>query len=55
MMDSNDTFESHVADTLEAGAGLCKIEAVEKIVTEGPEMIRELIEIGVKLERTRET
>ena len=29
VMDSNDTFESHVADTLEAGAGLCKLEAVE--------------------------
>ena len=51
VMDSNDTFESHVADTLEAGAGLCKIEAVEKIVTEGPEMIRELIEIGVKFSK----
>ncbi len=51
VMDSNDTFESHIADTLEAGAGLCKIESVRKIVTEGPEMIRELIEIGARFSR----
>jgi L-aspartate oxidase len=51
VMDSSDSFESHVADTLEAGAGLCKLEAVEKIVTEGPEMIRELIEIGAKFSK----
>ncbi len=51
VMDSSDTFESHIADTLEAGAGLCKIESVRKIVTEGPEMIKELIEIGARFSR----
>jgi L-aspartate oxidase len=51
VMDSSDSFESHVADTLDAGAGLCKLEAVEKIVREGPQMIRELIEIGARFSR----
>ena len=42
-----DSFELHVKDTLEAGAGLCDEAAVRAIVTDGPERIRELIEIGV--------
>lgn len=43
----NDTFELHIADTLDCGAGLCNIKSVEKIVTEGPQRIKELIEMGV--------
>src|ERR1043166_3645938 len=43
-----DSFESHVRDTLEAGAGLCKEEIVRTIVQEGPERIQELIELGMK-------
>ena len=42
----NDTFEKHVNDTLEAGAGLCDKKAVETIVREGPKMIDELIKLG---------
>ncbi|MBL8007453.1 MAG: L-aspartate oxidase [Ignavibacteria bacterium] len=47
----NDNFELHIADTLECGAGLCNEEAVRKIVTEGPERIRELIEIGTNFSK----
>ena len=32
-----DSFELHVRDTLEAGAGLCDEAVVRTIVTEGPE------------------
>jgi L-aspartate oxidase len=42
-----DSFEMHVRDTLEAGAGLCKESAVRTIVEEGPARIRELIELGM--------
>jgi L-aspartate oxidase len=42
-----DSFESHVKDTLTAGAGLCREEAVRQIVSEGPERIRALRELGV--------
>ena len=41
-----DSFESHVADTLEAGAGLCRRDVVETIVREAPDAIRDLVEIG---------
>jgi len=43
-----DTFELHVRDTLEAGAGLCKESVVRMIVEEGPARIQELIELGMK-------
>jgi L-aspartate oxidase len=48
-----DSFELHVRDTLEAGAGLCDEAAVRSIVTDGPARIRDLIEFGVRFdERT---
>src|SRR5258705_56737 len=43
-----DSFELHVRDTLEAGAGLCKEEIVRTIVQEGPARIAELIELGMQ-------
>src|ERR1041384_8033795 len=43
-----DSFESHVRDTLEAGAGLCDENVVRAIVQEGPARIAELIELGMK-------
>src|SRR5512143_2019615 len=43
-----DSFEFHVKDTLEAGAGLCKEQVVRTIVQEGPARIAELIELGMK-------
>jgi L-aspartate oxidase len=43
-----DSFESHVRDTLAAGAGLCKESVVRTIVEEGPARIQELIELGMK-------
>lgn len=36
----------HLEDTLEAGAGLCNIEAVDVLVREGPARVRELIDAG---------
>jgi L-aspartate oxidase len=43
-----DSFELHVRDTLEAGAGLCKENVVRTIIEEGPARINELIELGMK-------
>src|SRR5687767_9517717 len=43
-----DSFELHVRDTLEAGAGLCHEDVVRTIVEAGPARIKELIEIGMK-------
>src|SRR5882757_5328190 len=49
-----DSFELHIKDTLEAGAGLCHEDAVRAVVTEGPERIRELMELGLDFDQ-RET
>jgi L-aspartate oxidase len=43
-----DSFKLHVADTLVAGAGLCKESVVHTIIEEGPARIAELIEMGMK-------
>src|SRR6266850_1403828 len=45
---SDDSFELHVRDTLESGAGLCKQDVVRTIVGEGPALVRELVELGVR-------
>ena len=44
---SEDSFELHVRDTLDAGAGLCDEKVVRSIVSDGPARIRELINLGV--------
>lgn len=47
VLDPRDSLESHIQDTLTAGAGLCVPEVVEAVVREGPEAIRWLEEHGV--------
>lgn len=47
VVDPQDTFESHVQDTITAGAGLCREDVVQLVVREGPERIAELIQWGV--------
>ncbi|NLJ71965.1 MAG: L-aspartate oxidase [Syntrophomonadaceae bacterium] len=46
-MHEEDSPFLHLEDTLEAGAGLCNIEAVDVLVREGPMRVRELMELGV--------
>src|SRR4051795_9425230 len=43
-----DSFELHVKDTLEAGAGLCNEKVVRTIIQEGPARVAALIELGMK-------
>ncbi len=45
-----DTPEQHEHDTLVAGAGACDREAVQVLVTEGPEAVRELIALGANFD-----
>ena len=47
----DDSFESHISDTLRAGDGLCERVAVETIVRDGPEAVRELIALGTHFTR----
>jgi L-aspartate oxidase len=46
-----DSFERHVSDTLVAGDGICNEEVVRMVVAEGPDRIRDLIELGVAFDR----
>jgi len=45
---SLDSFDLHIRDTLEAGDGLCHRDVVEMVVKNGPQRIRELIDIGAR-------
>ncbi len=45
-----DTPEQHEVDTLVAGAGACDREAVQVLVTEGPDAVRELIALGTNFD-----
>jgi L-aspartate oxidase len=51
VLDSEDSLESHVRDTLVAGAGLCKEEIVRHVVEQGPASVRRLIDLGVEFTR----
>jgi L-aspartate oxidase len=48
VMSQVDSFESHVRDTLVAGAGLCDEDVVRLTVAEAPERVNELRELGVR-------
>jgi L-aspartate oxidase len=47
VLDEQDSFESHVQDTVAAGAGLCDEDIVRYVVERGPESIQWLIDMGV--------
>jgi len=51
VMQAPDSVEEHVRDTLVAGGGLCREEAVRVTVTEGPARVRELIDLGAEFTR----
>ena len=45
-LDSTDTFESHIADTIETGCGICDREVVELVVRQGPQLVEQLLAWG---------
>ena len=53
VLDDTDTVEAHVQDTLDAGGGLCREEAVRQIVGSSREAIGWLIDQGVPFTRER--
>jgi len=50
VIDPEDRFDSHVADTLAAGGGLCHPDVVEGVVREAPDRIAELIGWGTQFD-----
>src|SRR4051812_2663938 len=51
VLSPTDSVEAHLQDTLLAGAGLCREEAVQVAVSEGPARVRELIDLGAEFTR----
>ena len=49
-----DSVENHVDDTLVAGAGLCRRDAVDQTVGEAQVRVQELIDLGVSFSRSEE-
>jgi len=47
----DDSVDTHILDTLRAGAGLCDPEAVRVLCAEGPARVRDLIRFGVDFDR----
>ncbi len=50
-----DNFEKHIADTLDAGDGLCKEDIVRIVVEEGPERVREMIGWGAHFDKEKDS
>ena len=51
VLDPEDHFENHIADTLAAGKGLCDPEVVELMVREAPQRIAELVGWGTEFDQ----
>ncbi len=51
VLDDTDSIDSHVADTLRAGAGLCREDVVRYTVEHSRESIQWLIDLGVSFTR----
>ena len=54
VLDTCDSIESHVEDTLVAGAGLCKPDVVRYVVEHGRESIQWLIDLGVNFTKAQD-
>lgn len=52
--EEKDTQEKHIADTLDAGDGLCDEAIVRMVVQEGPQRVKELIAWGTRFDKERD-
>lgn len=50
-----DAYQKHIDDTLDAGDGLCKLEAVQIVVKEGPDRVQDIIGWGARFDKTEES
>lgn len=47
----DDSYASHIADTIKAGAGLCDLGAVNLLVRQAPACVERLLELGMAFDR----
>jgi L-aspartate oxidase len=55
VLDPDDSFAAHVADTLTTGGGLSHLDVVEMVIADGPARIEELMKIGAEFSRQRDS
>ncbi len=48
----DDNFACHIADTVKTGCGLCDEKIVQQVITEGPALIKQLIDWGADFDTT---
>ncbi|MCF2136651.1 MAG: L-aspartate oxidase [Candidatus Thorarchaeota archaeon] len=48
VVSEDDSFDAHIEDTMRVGCGLCHRNVVEQIVTEAPDRIKDLVDLGVE-------
>ncbi len=53
VISNTDAFEHHINDTMKAGAFLCHEDIVQLVVNEGPQRIKELIDVGVQFTESK--
>ena len=49
-LDKTDSFESHIADTLNAGCGINDCDIVDLVIRQGPQLIEQLLEWGTNFD-----
>jgi L-aspartate oxidase len=54
VLDTEDSYDSHIRDTLDAGAGLCDKNVVKMVVENGPARVQELITLGVNFVKEKQ-
>ncbi|MBU1627838.1 L-aspartate oxidase, partial [bacterium] len=50
VLSEEDSFELHIQDTLQSGAGLCHEDIVRLVVENGPQRVKELVGLGIHFE-----
>ena len=50
VLDKADTFESHIADTLNTGCGICDEDVVDLVVHQGPKLVEQLLQWGTEFD-----
>ena len=53
-MSVEDSIDAHIDDTLCSGDGLCSEKIVRIVTTEGPDRVRELMDLGVRFQRGKD-
>ncbi len=50
VLNKSDTFDSHIADTLSTGCGICDEGVVEMVVRQGPQLVEQLLDWGAEFD-----